>query len=153
MSLIEVADATYYHINQRRDGPNNELLKVGQEIEIGENLNPRTWFEEEHKVPCYDLVDDEGNPQTPVKLINSVIGKQISAPADNFPTFILETVTNLNQTVRELVFEEVRQAEFSHLPSRRTCIWLTKSKEEIKKWKETFKPYGELTCSPSSYQS
>lgn len=47
-----------------------------------------------------------------------------------------------SRAVRETIAELVRVKDFSHLPSRFSCLYVCKTLEEIKKWKENFESYN-----------
>lgn len=47
-----------------------------------------------------------------------------------------------SRAVRETIAELVRVKHFSHLPSRFSCLYVCKTLEEIKKWKENFESYN-----------
>lgn len=47
-----------------------------------------------------------------------------------------------SRAVRETIAELVRVKEFPHLPSRFSCLYVCKTLEETKKWKENFESYN-----------
>lgn len=44
---------------------------------------------------------------------------------------------------RELIWENIRQSEFSHLPSRQKCIWISQGQESLSYWESALgRPAG-----------
>lgn len=46
------------------------------------------------------------------------------------------------RAIREVIVEMVRKEEFPHYPSRLSCLYATKSFEEVLKWKALFDSYN-----------
>ncbi len=52
---------------------------------------------------------------------------------------VLNTVSNDSFVLRELAFEEVRKTKYPNYPSRLSCLYVTKSKDEAIKWSSILK--------------
>jgi hypothetical protein len=54
---------------------------------------------------------------------------------------MLKIITSYNHLLNEIIFEQIRESEFSELPSRLKCTWLC-DKRNIKKWADLFEIRG-----------
>lgn len=118
-----------YHIHKLNN--NDEMWKVGNEFEVGNEKNNFTKFSfnfesniliEGVKYPyknVYDYYEQNGNILGKINLLNE---------ANIF-------ISEYQILVRELGMEEIRRSMFPKLPSRQSCIWLCR-KEQINYWKK-----------------
>jgi hypothetical protein len=132
---MSVADPNrdYYHINRLVPWSRYGLLSVSDEIYIGGESNPYfRFFETQRK--AYPVTLDSGEViQVPgVKFIASVSRGEIN-PEDLAGT-ALDLTKHLVAYLRELIWEDVRKREFSHLPSRQRCIWLILNQAGVRYW-------------------
>src|SRR5258705_5230169 len=51
-----------------------------------------------------------------------------------FPGIAFDTANHFLMLARELLWENVRLAEFQDVPSRQRCIWLVEALEDVKRW-------------------
>src|SRR5574344_1764045 len=123
--INNITDEIYYHINT------GLKLKVGDTLKIGEKFNNfyydiyNTEHVEKEKDANQYLIDMK-------KEQNLILDNSIA-------NFIFKTVNDDAMITRELMFEEVRNEINFNLPSRLKCLYVCKTKEEIKDWISIFK--------------
>lgn len=71
-------------------------------------------------------------------LINKKRNQERSFSIDEFE-LLLNTVNNDAFVLRELALEEVRKTKYPNYPSRLSCLYVTKTKEEAINWSEILK--------------
>ena len=71
-------------------------------------------------------------------LINKKRNQERSFSIDEFE-LLLNTVNNDAFVLRELTLEEVREMKYPNYPSRLSCLYVTKTKEEAINWSEILK--------------
>ncbi len=99
----------------------------GNTFEI-DNSTPNSFLTfYENSVPFYNINNIPHLPKIAAKEMKRLL--QYWGPQDfsNYLDFSLRAFEHCGMYMREQVFEEVRQAEFSTLPSRKHCIWVFRS--------------------------
>ena len=122
--INNITDEIYYHINTGQN------LQIGDILEIGKRFNNFYYeiYNTEHLEAGKDanqyLIDmkKEGN----LVLNNDIVN------------LIFKTISDSAMITRELMFEEVRKELNSNLPSRLKCLYVCKTKKEIKEWINIF---------------
>jgi len=117
--------ASFYHIRRIGELSANSYLNVGDEIRVdGFNIYSRYLWEE-------SLLTTAGrisHPNIALSMLHEVGKNQMRAAMN----------TRLCKQMVEYVFESVRYREFSHCPTRQSCIFATKSFESAMSWLSSF---------------
>ena len=123
--LNNIKDETYYHINTGQN------LQVGDILEIGKRFN-NFYYE------IYNIEHLENGKDANQYLINMKKEKNLVINSD-IANFIFKTINDSAMITRELMFEEVRKELNPNLPSRLKCLYVCKTKKEIKDWIDIFR--------------
>lgn len=123
--LNNIKDETYYHINTGQN------LQVGDILEIGKRFN-NFYYE------IYNIEHLENGKDANRYLIDMKKGKNLVLNND-IANLIFKTVNDSAMITRELMFEEVRKELNPNLPSRLKCLYVCKTKKEIKDWINIFR--------------
>lgn len=129
-----VTEESFFHINSNANLSPHDLMRRGNVIEIGKHTNPFLRFYETHK-RTYSVTDNNTGEvhQVPaIRLLRCV--KDGTVTSNMLPTIAFETANHFLMLARELVWENVRLAEFPDAPSRQRCIWLIRTLEDTKRW-------------------
>lgn len=120
-----IKDETYYHINTGQN------LQVGDILEIGKRFN-NFYYE------IYNIEHLKNGKDANRYLIDMKKGKNLVLNND-IANLIFKTVNDSAMITRELMFEEVRKELNPNLPSRLKCLYVCKTKKEIKDWINIFR--------------
>ena len=123
--LNNIKDETYYHINTGQN------LQVGDILEIGKRFN-NFYYE------IYNIEHLENGKDANRYLIDMKKEKNLVLNND-IANLIFKTVNDSAMITRELMFEEVRKELNPNLPSRLKCLYVCKTKKEIKDWINIFR--------------
>lgn len=123
--LNNIKDETYYHINTCQN------LQVGDILEIGKRFN-NFYYE------IYNIEHLENGKDANRYLIDMKKEKNLVLNND-IANLIFKTVNDSAMITRELMFEEVRKELNPNLPSRLKCLYVCKTKKEIKDWINIFR--------------
>src|SRR5262249_50642198 len=127
----ESSEAPFYHINANANLSPYDLMRVGQEIEIGKESCPffrlyETWTR------TYRVRGPAGVIEIPALDYLQRI-KDGDITLDN-PEFLkaasVEIARHFMMLARELVWENIRVTEFPDAPSRQRCVWLISRPEQ-----------------------
>lgn len=123
--INNITDEIYYHINT------GLKLKVGDTLKIGEKFN--NFYYDIYNIEHLEKEKDANQYLIDMKKEQSMI-------LDNsVANLVFRTVNDDAMITRELMFEEVRKEINFNLPSRLKCLYVCKTKEEIKNWIGIFK--------------
>lgn len=123
--ISNITNEIYYHINT------GLKLKVGDTLKIGEKFN-NFYYD------IYNIEHLEKDKDANQYLID--MKKEQNLIFDNsIANLVFRTVNDDAMITRELMFEEVRKEMNFNLPSRLKCLYVCKTKEEIKDWISIFK--------------
>lgn len=122
--MNKINNEIYYHINT------GKKLEVGNVLEIGKVFNNFYYeiYDTEHLVKGKDA----NQILMEMKKEHGVISD------NNMDELILKTINDDAMITRELMFEETRKEVNSELPSRLKCLYVCKTKKEIKEWLDIF---------------
>lgn len=123
--INNITDKIYYHINT------GLKLKVGDTLKIGEKFN--NFYYDIYNIEHLEKEKDANQYLIDMKKEQNLI-------FDNSITnLVFRTVNDDAMVTRELMFEEVRKEINFNLPSRLKCLYVCKTKKEIKDWISIFK--------------
>lgn len=129
MVIILRENKKLYHIHKLNN--NDEMWKIGNELDFGKEKNnfTKVSFKFESKIQIantdYPYLNVDSYYQSNGDVINQL---DLLHTARNF-------ISEYQILIRELGMEEIRKESFSHLPSRRKCIWLCRE-NQIDFWKK-----------------
>ena len=139
---ITYDDRDYYHINTLAQYSPYELLRVGDEVDVGGSTNP--FFRYYEAGTLRFRVNDENGVPRPVggvTFLDLLAEGQISVLAEPNITAeqkisrIASDVAHFLLThLREVVWEDIRKTEFPDRPSRQRCIWLIPNQNGLRFW-------------------
>jgi len=129
-----VNEQSYFHINSNANLSPHPIMRRGDIFEIGGTTNPFFGFYEEHQ-RTYPVTE------TPTGIVHQVpamkflrLVKDGEVTSTDLPTIARDTANHFLMLVRELLWENVRLAEFPEAPSRQRCIWLIESMANVTNW-------------------
>jgi hypothetical protein len=134
-----IKEKKFYHIQSVTDWRKTPLLKIGDVIECGVEINPFVGF-------LY-------NPSVYSESFNAAENVKHAFESQsnlNFPanvTYYFACAAQHHQkTLREVIFESVRANHYPELPSRTSCLWVipTDDKENLQQWLDIIGGNGEL---------
>jgi len=124
----------YFHINSNANLSPYPLMRSGDVISIGASTNPFFRFYEVHQ-RAYPVTE------TPTGTVHNVpamrflrLVKDGTVSSNELREIACDTANHFLMLARELLWENVRLAEFQDAPSRQRCIWLVESMETVKSW-------------------
>ncbi len=143
-----IKDEVYFHIDRGEGetlpGVPTHQWNIGEVLEYGKQLNRQTWHEENASYIC------KSPDKTKVFFVNAVLQEFVSYTitgkkdpnfsfydydANNALVSLVRMGNKSLETIRELIFEQIRQERFPSLPSRRTCLWVIEdAKEALSFW-------------------
>ncbi len=153
--MIEIINKEFFHISKQNS--KNDSWKVGTIINTPSESNyffDRMANERQEKIQnsgeksILEYLDERlekfGEQNRQMHLPNNEFEFNESVKSFNSQLLDLLDITKkeLEQSLkmtRELIFENVRKTQFSNLPSRQRCIWLT-NKKDLEKWWSEFEP-------------
>ena len=129
----DVVDATYFHINSNANLSPHDLMRRGAVLEIGTQSNPFCGLYETYQ-RTYGVRQQDGSlSQVPaIEFLRRV--KDGHVTADNLAVTAWQTARHFMMLARELVWENIRLAEFRGEPSRWRCLFLIEREEEVREW-------------------
>lgn len=116
----------FYHIH--KNGIHDEEWKIGNVINIDQNDFIRFSLNYSIKQNIPGINNESYRDE--------VIRVQKLCDINEQSNLLSNSIYIINEyqlLIRELAFEEIRQKEFNHLPSRQKCIWLCR-KDQLKFW-------------------
>lgn len=122
--IKNITDEIYYHINT------GQKLQIGDILEIGKRFN-NFYYE------IYNIEHIEDNKDANQYLIDMKKEKNLLLNNDTL-NLVFKTINDSAMITRELVFEEVRKELNPNLPSRLKCLYVCRTKNEIKDWINIF---------------
>lgn len=122
--INNITDEIYYHINTGQN------LQIGDILKIGKRFN-NFYYE------IYNTEHLEKGKDANQYLINMKKEKNLVLNNDT-ANLVFKTINDGAMITRELMFEEVRKELNSNLPSRLKCLYVCKTKKEIKDWINIF---------------
>lgn len=122
--INNITDEIYYHINAGQN------LQIGDILKIGKRFN-NFYYE------IYNTEHLEKGKDANQYLINMKKEKNLVLNNDT-ANLVFKTINDGAMITRELMFEEVRKELNSNLPSRLKCLYVCKTKKEIKDWINIF---------------
>lgn len=129
-----INEQTYFHINSNTNLSPHSLMQCGDVIEVGHRANPFFHFYETYK-RTYPVTE---NPSGIVRQVPAMrflkLVKEGTITSPILPTIACDTANHFLMLARELLWENVRSAEFPQAPSRQRCIWLIESMADVKNW-------------------
>lgn len=129
-----ITEQSFFHINSTANLSPHDLMRRGLFIEVGNQTNPFFRFYETYQ-RTYAVTDTNTSVvhQVPaIKFLRCI--KDGTVTSNMLPTIAVETAKHFLMLARELVWENVRLAEFPDAPSRQRCIWLIRTLEDTKRW-------------------
>lgn len=135
---MKVRNSVFYHINQKAKWSVFNLLNIGDEIFIGNESNPFFKYFEEHQLTIPVTLESGKVIESPgIRFLRGVRDKEVNCI--ELPQIAYDISVHFVKYVRELLWEDIRKAEFQNLPSRQRCIWLISSEDGIKYWQNRLK--------------
>lgn len=126
--INHITDEIYYHIHSQSQLGQN--LQVGDTLEIGQEFN-NFYYE------IYNIEHLENGKDANQHLIDMKKEENLELNNDT-ANLIFKTINDNAMITRELMFEEVRKELNINLPSRLKCLYVCKTKREIKDWINIF---------------
>lgn len=132
---------TFYHITYSKPYNSFSDLRLGDEITVGEKLNP--YYEYFHNTDDFiQVAIPDGMQKVHYSdcVANFANNDSVKAypPAKEFFPFINGKLDDLFQLNRELLLENVRLQFYPHMPSRLKCLWVTMTRDESTIWMTNF---------------
>src|SRR5579885_2757969 len=122
--MQSVSGQLYFHINSNANLSPHPLMRHGDMCEIGTHTNPFFRFYEVHQ-RTYEVTDTTTGIIHRVPAIRFLrCVRDGTVASDALPVIAFDTANHFLMLARELVWENVRLAEFPKAPSRQRCIWL-----------------------------
>jgi len=124
----------YFHINSNANMSPHPIMRCGDIFEIGGTSNPFFHFYEAYQ-RSYPVTDTSTGTiqQIPAMKFLRLV-KDGTVTATELPTIARDTANHFLMLARELLWENVRLAEFPDAPSRQNCIWLIESMADVTNW-------------------
>lgn len=114
----------YYHLVTRKP------MYKGQIVDFSNGEHNRLyefWMKREERAEdgkdVFDILNSKSKEEQDISVVSTYVFCQ-------------------SRAVRETITELVRVKAFPHLPSRFSCLYVCKTLEETKKWKENFESYN-----------
>lgn len=126
--INHITDEIYYHIHSQSQLGQN--LQVGDTLEIGQKFN-NFYYE------IYNIEHLENGKDANQHLVDMKKEENLELNNDT-ANLIFKTINDNAMITRELMFEEVRKELNINLPSRLKCLYVCKTKREIKDWINIF---------------
>lgn len=131
-----VEEQDYYHINRNVAWSPYGPLNVGDEIDFGDSSNPFfRYFETQQRTQNVNI---NGNPvRVPdIQFLRMLSDGNMTTTMTvrDLASFARDLANHFMMYARELLFEDVRRSEFTHLPSRQRCGWLIPEWDGVKFW-------------------
>ena len=126
--INHITDEIYYHIHSQSQFGQN--LQVGDTLEIGQKFN-NFYYE------IYNIEHLENGKDANQHLVDMKKEENLELNNDT-ANLIFKTINDNAMITRELMFEEVRKELNINLPSRLKCLYVCKTKREIKNWINIF---------------
>lgn len=131
---MELKNAEYFHIHKLGKDDNEWIEGNSLSFFSGEKNYFNQYYD--HVGFYTDLLT--GKPElllASLKSYNQLTQEQKLGVLDRYLGRFIEVASELGKFSREIIFEEIRNNFFPHLPSRRSCIWLCK-KDAIGYWEK-----------------
>ena len=122
--INNITDEIYYHINTGQN------LQIGDTLEIGKRFN--NFYYEIYNIEHLEDGKDANQYLIDMKKENT------RSSVNDTANLVFKTINDSAMITRELMFEEVRKELNSNLPSRLKCLYVCKTKKEIKDWINIF---------------
>ena len=128
--MIEVNNKIMYHLHKK--GIHDDVWKVGNEIIVDDNFNS----------DFLDILDDfdtavnttDGDRVSFDEIITNYINeKALKKQYEKLLKDCIIIIKDTNIFKREMALEQVREAKYNHLPSRKHSVWLI-DENNIKYW-------------------
>lgn len=132
-----MSEQYYYHINTKPPYSDHPFMQPGSTYSFdSDNFNPFfNYYEvssDSWAIPIPQLgKDNKLSSIDSLDLTANLMGGRFG----DFPRRAYEIANHYRVLARELVFEKVRVEKFYCAPSRRNCIFLFDSENDIQKWK------------------
>ena len=131
-----VSGAYYFHINSTANLSPHAVMRRGDTIDVGASNNPFFRFYEVHQ-RTYTVTEAPTGAVHNVPAMKFLrLVRDRTVKTDGLPAIAVETANHFLMLARELLWENVRLAEFPDAPSRQRCIWLVDSLTHVKSWIE-----------------
>ena len=129
-----VNEQSYFNINSNANFSPHPLMCRGDIYNIGETANPFFHFYEVYQrtYPVTETSTGITHQVPAMKFLRSMKDGEING--HGLPAIAYEIANHFLMLARELVWENVRLAEFSEAPSRQRCIWLIESMDDVINW-------------------
>ena len=126
--INHITDEIYYHIHSQSQL--GQDLQVGDTLEIGQKFN-NFYYE------IYNIEHLENGKDANQHLVDMKKEENLELNNDT-ANLIFKTINDNAMITRELMFEEVRKELNINLPSRLKCLYVCKTKREVKDWINIF---------------
>lgn len=131
-----MTSGTFFHIWRDVHWLNKPEPKQDQKIVVGLENNPFfQYFENPQTRNVYFTNEKKTKPVPIISFLGMIKDGDITDHKE-LPVTAYDTAMHLSVYIRELIWESVRKSEFSHLPSRMTCVWLIPDKDSLIYWKK-----------------
>jgi hypothetical protein len=140
----DIVDELYFHINSYANNSPHDLMRLNSVIQIGAKSNPFFGFYENFQ-RTYPVTHPNAPPeQVPaIEFLRRVKDGQVKP--NNLPFDAWTIARHFMMLARELIWENVRLAEFPQEPSRQRCVWLIEDEQRTREWIKT------IGCQPMTY--
>ena len=128
---------TIYHLTHSENHNDYPPLEIGKEYTFGETPNP-FWAYYERPMMMPVNVSPQDNPQyfPTIKVLWMIKNNQIQI-SDALKNIGYDTANYYKLLARELLMESKRLEIDPQLPSRQTCLWGCRSRDQINHWNQT----------------
>ena len=131
---MQVENKLFYHVH-KIGGQSDHCWRVGSTFSIGKDT--RNDFIKYYDNATIGVHSTDGKTIPMSAAIRNFSNMPHDLQQKNYATFLQlagKAIKEMGTYIREVIFEEVRKKEFSQLPSRMNCIWLSEAKDVSYWW-------------------
>lgn len=118
----------FYHLNHTSNNSPYKALSTGDCFTVGAEINPYFKWLKEHSPTKIHIEKGVRREDGPRCYWDKIINKTVTDA--KFLSYLYHEVRHLTSCYQELILENIREKEFSQLPSRQSCLWLIPDNKE-----------------------
>ncbi len=145
---MNIQDEVFFHICHSIEDSKRllKLAKNPRDLTVGKSLkwsgDQLNFFNEFWNHYSYTIDSESQESVDIIQAARDSLCEETSVFYEKHSKKILQVLNNQAMFIRETIFEEIRQTEFSELPSRKSCLWVS-DPEALPFWWDSFR--GERT--------
>lgn len=138
-----MSEQYYYHINTKPAYSDHPFMQPGSTYSFtNDNTNPFFQYYERFPDPESILLPQLGKDNKISGIDSLFLFQNLMGNLVDLPRKAFVIANHYRLLARELVLETVRREQFPSAPSRRNCIFLFDSENDIQKWKNSVVTVG-----------